>query len=208
MAKRQKTRPAKGKGQATKRPIVLSKGPSAPQPLEPWQEAGLTAAQYTFCLAYLENGFNSRAAYLTAHPGVTIGTAGTEGHRTLNNPKVRAFLNGLLEAAWQPLILGGEQALARVSMAATLDAADLFDENDQLLPVRSWPLNARVALRSVQEGPYGRKVTFVDPHAALRTILEQTGKLKTPGDGLDALAEALKADLERTRPLARPGDPE
>lgn len=174
-----------------------AKAVSAPLPRLSWEEAGLTIGQHTFCLAYLENGFNARVAYRTAHPDCTLGTADVEGHRTLNLPKVRRYMSERLERAWADLVIGGDQALGRVALAATLDAADLFDERDQLKPVSEWPLNARVALRSVQDGPYGRKVSFVDPHAALRTILEQTGKLKSVGGGLDALADALKRDLER-----------
>ena len=37
----------------------------------------------------------------------------------------------------------------------------------------------------------------MDPLAALRIILEQTGKLKPKGDGVDVLAEALRADIGR-----------
>ena len=133
---------------------------TAPSPPPPWAQHGLTQGQYAFALAYLENGFNASQAYKTAHPTARVSTCGTEGHHTLRNPKVRAFLNPQLEEAWKGLQMGGEQALARVALLAESD--------DQ-----------RVAL------------------AALRTILEQTGKLKTPGESFDALAAALRSDLER-----------
>ena len=37
---------------------------------------GLTPAQRTFALTYLENGFNARRAYMTAHPAALESTAG------------------------------------------------------------------------------------------------------------------------------------
>lgn len=112
----------------------------------------------TFALEYLANGFNATQAYLKAHPGVKEATGATEGWRLLRNPKIRAFLNPLLEDAWKPLQMGGEQALARVAVLAT----DARKEGVRL--------------------------------AALKVILEQSGKLSSIGGGLDALAEALRED--------------
>lgn len=120
----------------------------------------LNPAQRVFCHAYLENGFNGTRAYMTAHPDCKEATAAVEAHRSLRNPKIVNFLNPLLEAAWKPYQMGGEQALARVGVMAAS------------------ALDARVRL------------------AALRTILEQSGKLKSIPDSIDALAAALRADLE------------
>jgi hypothetical protein len=72
---------------------------------------GLTPAQYTFALAYLENGFKAAAAYLEAHPGVTSATARVEGSRTLADPDVRAFVDWRLEQHWGPLQMRGEEAV-------------------------------------------------------------------------------------------------
>lgn len=124
--------------------------------LEPWVAAGLTAGQHTFCLAYLENGFNATAAYQKAHPTAAPATARTEGSRSLTNPNIRAYLNERLEDAWRPLQMGGDQALARIAFLVEETTDD------------------RVKL------------------AALKVILEQTGKLKTHPQSVDALAEALR----------------
>lgn len=97
-------------------------GQTAPV-VEPGAAAGLTIRQHTFCLAYLENSFNATQAYLTSHPGCGNETAQVNGHRTLRTAKVRAFLNDRLEAAWEPLQMGGSQALARVALLAS-DAPD------------------------------------------------------------------------------------
>ena len=44
---------------------------------------GLTPAQRTFALAYLENGFNATRAYMTAHPTVSREVGAVEGFRDL-----------------------------------------------------------------------------------------------------------------------------
>lgn len=97
---------------------------------------------------------------MTAHPECKETTAATESFRALRNPKIVNFLNPLLEEAWKPYQMGGEQALARVGVMAAS------------------ALDARVRL------------------AALRTILEQSGKLKSVPDSIDALAAALRKDFE------------
>jgi phage terminase small subunit len=123
-------------------------------------QSGLTPAQYTFCLAYLENGFNATQAYLIAHPNAGGATARTEGARTLAKPDIREYLSDKLEAAWERLRMGGDEALARIAMIA-------------------------------REAPDDRVKL-----AALKVILEQTGKLKPSSQGVDALAEALRQDYK------------
>jgi phage terminase small subunit len=155
----------------------------------------MTPAQHIFCLAYVENGFNARAAYLVAHPSVTIATAGSEGHRTLNNPKVRLFLNDQIEAAHKPLAMGAQQALARLANIATFDVRELFDEQSKLLPVADWPDSVRSCIRGIQAD--GGRVTLESPLQALRTVLEIAGKVRSVGDSVDALADAIRADKAR-----------
>ena len=166
--------------------------------LKPWEAAGLTEGQHTFALTYLGNGFNGTRAFLRAFPRTqSYSAAGVGAHHLLKTPKMREFLNAKLEEVWKPLQMGGEQALGRIAQIATFDLRDLYDDQGRLKPVREWTDDIVGVVRSVQDGPYGLKVSLESPHAALRTILEQTGKLNTQGDGVDALADALRADLAR-----------
>jgi hypothetical protein len=157
----------------------------------------LSERQLVFASAYLRNGFNARRAYLEAHPKVALTTADTEGCRILRIPKVAAWLARRLEPIWKARQMDGEQALARVAQIAAFDLRDLYDAEGKLLPVHQWPDSIVGVVRSVQDGPYGLKVSVESPHAALRTILELTGKLRGAGDSIDALAEAIRADLKR-----------
>ena len=93
--------------------------------------------------------------------------------------------------------MGGEQALGRIALDGSVDIRQLYDETGELLKPHMWPDSIAGSVKSVQDGPYGLKVTLVDPLQARRIILEQTGKIKSPGDSLDALAQAIRGDLER-----------
>ena len=57
-------------------------------------------------------------------------------------------------------------------------------------------------MEAIAPGEHGIKVVFADPQLAQRIIMEQQGKLKTVGGGLDALAEAIRADLSRGTPTS------
>lgn len=124
-----------------------------------------------------------------------------EGSRSLANPCVRALLQPKLDAAWRALQMGGDEALARVARDARADIRLLYDEKGELLKPHLWPDEIAGSVKSVQDGPYGLKVSLVDPLAARRTILEQTGKLKTLPESVDALAAAIRADKEKNKDI-------
>lgn len=197
--KPRRVKPSRGGGKQEAQALAVLEAQQLPEVRPDWLVLGLTVPQHTFALEYLQNGFNARAAYLVAHPGVTMSTAGCEGHRTLNLPKVRRWLNTRLEAAWKGLAMSGEEALGRIALQASQDADELFDERNKLKPVKDWPLSARVSLRSViDDGDGGVKVTFESSQRALTTILQQTGKLKSElPESLDALADAIRADRKK-----------
>ena len=113
-------------------------------------------------------------------------------------------MNQRLEYAWRPFQMGGDQALARIAMIASSDIRDLYDEKGALLPTHLWPDHIAPCVRSVKEGPYGKSITLESPLQALRIILEQTGKLKPPDQGFDALAAALRANLEAHKDIPPP----
>lgn len=90
--------------------------------------------------------------------------------------------------------MGGEEALARTALVITFDARQLFDETTgKLKNPNDWPDEAGQLIESFD---VGGKVRLASRMAALRIVLEQTGKLKTIAGGIDELAAAIKADLE------------
>jgi len=155
---------------------------------------GLNPAQHTFALEYLANGFNGTQAYMKAYPEATYTSAQRAAFTLLRNIKMVAFLRPQLAATWKARQMDGEEALARIAAAATLDVRLFLDADGNLLAPKDWPDEAAQLIESyeVERG----KLKLVSKTVALRTILEQTGKLKTLPDSIDALADAIKQDLE------------
>jgi len=158
---------------------------------------GLIPAQYDFCLQYVANGFNATAAYKAAYPSCqTDHSARTAAWRLLTNVDIKAFIASQLEDHWKPLQISGDEALARVAQHARVDIRLLYDEKGELLKPHLWPDAIAASVKGLQHGPYGLKVTLVDPLAALRLVLEVTGKVKSGEQNL----AALLADLLRDEP--------
>ena len=157
----------------------------------------LTIAQYQFALEYLGNGFNATQAYLAAHPKATYATARIEGSRHLAKPCIRTFIDAHAQDQWKLLQMSGDEALARVAYIARADLRLLFDETGVLRKPQEWPSDITSAIDSVVLRPDGAiKVKFASRLAALRIILEHNGKLKSSADSVDALAAAIRADIE------------
>jgi hypothetical protein len=155
----------------------------------------LTPSQYKFALTYLANGFNATAAYQEAHPMAAYTTARMEGSRNLAKPCIRTFINSRLEARWKELQMSADEALARVAQVARADIRLLFDETGKLLHPATWPNEIADCIESLALKPDGTFIVkLVSRQAALRIVLEQTGKLKSIGGSFDALAEAIRAD--------------
>lgn len=192
--------PSSDRGRADGRlPAIVAKKPKprtrtgrATPPADPLWEA-LTPQQQVFCLAYLENGFNATRAYMAAHPSVSYQVAQTEAWRNLRKPKIAAYLRTRLDEAWKPLAMGGDEALARIAFMAKADIRCLFTAAGVLKKPHEWPEEIAELVEAVEFDK--GKVKLASKGFALRIILEQTGKLKTLPDSIDALAEAIKADL-------------
>jgi len=95
------------------------------------------------------------------------------------------------------LQMDGDEALARVALDARADITELFDDNGKMLPPKQWPAHLRNSIEAFELKPDGgEKVKLDSKTAARRTILDQTGKLKSPLEGgISALARALRGDL-------------
>jgi hypothetical protein len=92
--------------------------------------------------------------------------------------------------------MSGDEALGRVAMDARADVRKLFNpDTGKMLPVHLWPDDIAGSVRSIK----GDAVTFTDPLAARRIILEHTGKLKTPAASILTLAKILAGDFDEEK---------
>jgi hypothetical protein len=85
--------------------------------------------------------------------------------------------------------MDGDEAFARVSLDARADITELFDEQGKIPPPKQWPAHLRNSDESFERKKDGSfKVNLASKTMARRTILEQTGKLKSPLEsGMSAL---------------------
>jgi hypothetical protein len=148
-------------------------------------------------LEYLANGHNATAAYRSVHPNCSQRTAEVEGSRTLRKPEVAAFIDRQQRERFRRLQMDGDEALARIAMDARADITELFDEHGRILPPKLWPAHLSNSVEAFELKRDGSmKVRLASKTMARRTILEHTGKLKSPIEGgISALARALRGDL-------------
>jgi hypothetical protein len=80
-------------------------------------------------------------------------------------------------------------------MIARADIRMLFNGKGKLLPPDKWPDEIAPAVESCTVDAKGvTRVKFISKLPALRLVLELTGKLRAPGDGLRDIADVL-ADI-------------
>ena len=162
----------------------------------------MTPKHKAFCLEYLRRSFNATKAYQAVYPKAKATTAADAGYTLLRKPEIRAYLNRALERHWKGLQMDGDEALARIHPHARGDLRMMVDEKGLRLRIEEWPDELANSAESISFDESGqvKHVRLVSKLQARRTIMEQRGKLKSVGDGLDALAEAIRADLSRGTP--------
>jgi hypothetical protein len=163
----------------------------------PTELEGLTGTQQRFVIEYDNNGGNGTRAYLVSHATTckSEATAATNAWRMLRNAKVRSALAKLEEARHRRLQMTGDEALMLEALAARADIRELYDEQGRLLPIKHWPDSIARCVVSIRPGPFGDIIVLESKHAARRTVLEATGKLKNPVErGMLSLARLLTGD--------------
>lgn len=159
----------------------------------PPELAGLTPAEQAFLAEYESNGQNGTLAYQAVHPKARRGTAAVEAHRTLRKPNVAAALAATRAERFKRLGMKGDEALALVSTTARADIRELFGKGWKLLPPSQWPDSIARCVKGIRPGVAGTAVLLQDALAAQRTILEQTGKIKSPAAELGSTLARILA---------------
>lgn len=168
------------------------------KPLNPKQQA--------FVDEYLID-LNATQAAIRA--GYSAKTAQEQSSRLLSNAIVKAAVEKALAARSERTGINAEWVLKRLAEEAEADLADLYDENDNLLPVRQWPKIWRTGLiagRKVEElfdgSGYDRRsigvakeVRLADRHARIVAIGKHVGvnafQDTVHHKGLEGLADRL-----------------
>lgn len=191
-------------GTAKKRakPLVPSRRRDA-KPLKPTTrlvdaDSPLTPPQEAFVLHYLSNGWNGTRAYLASHPRCTYESAATGAYESLRNAKIRARLQRELSTNFKALQMNADESLARLSIVGRADILDAYDDAGKMRPLREWPANLRLALKSVKRNAFGDyDIVFDDRVHAVELMAINGGKLSRSLNvrhGVAALAKIIDGD--------------
>lgn len=168
----------------------------------------LTPGQARFAAEYLVD-LNGAAAYRRAFPRVTAGTAASEAHRLLRNPKVAAVVRAEQRERARRLRVSADRVVRELARVAFADVGELFapatDGPPRLRPLRDVPPDVRRAVAgvSVRREPGGAEVVAVrlaDKLRALELLARFLGLTAAPVPPLDAVLNLLPAaDREAVR---------
>jgi len=150
----------------------------------------MTPKQEAFALAYCELG-NATEAYRRVYTPVksTPKTINESASKLLAHPKVAARIKAQRDAAATNVGLTVERTLRELAILAYSDGRRLMGEDGRLLPVNEWPDDVAPAVKSIETGPTGVKVTFWDKKGALDMAMKHLGQYE-------------KDNLKRVDPIA------
>jgi phage terminase small subunit len=173
-----------------------------------------------FCLELIKRGLRDQAgAYIAA--GFGAQGAKQSASRLFNEPVIQARIKELMSERFKRLHMEVDEVLARAAMIARSSVHGLYDDKGNLLSPHELDMEAAAAVAGVEvyEEFSGtgksrvkvgetRKVRLRDPMPALRLLAEHKKLVKSPDEGVNALASAiadrLKAKREQKRKEQKP----
>jgi Terminase small subunit len=138
-----------------------------------------------FAQAFAVHG-NAVAAYKAAYPEAGARTAKSNAHKVANHPDVQRRVLELQAARRKQLLEETADLEALVANLALGKAAEMFDEEGRLLPIRELPIEVKNALKSMKirertqpDGTVVRTFEYElpDPLAAARLLAQLRGAL-------------------------------
>ena len=174
--------------------------------------ADLTPKQSRFVEEYLID-LNATQAAIRA--GYSERTANREGARLLSNAVIKAAVDAALDERSSRTKIDADYVLRRLYEMAEADRKDLYDENDNLLPVKDWPevwrkgMVTGIKIEALFDGRgedreqvgYVKEVKTETPLAILQTLGKHV-RVNAFQDivehkGLDSLADRLARAAKR-----------
>mgnify|MGYP000200455114 CR=1 FL=1 len=139
----------------------------------------ITPQERLFCRAYVNNGFNGKAA---AELAGYEGGASTAVYLT-RKPQVATHIGELIERKAQLACVDKDYIAEALIEIRELDFADIVDENGNVKTIREWPKAWR---RSISGLDFGSLQELADPKTGQRRRQQLIKKIKLP-DKLKAI---------------------
>jgi phage terminase small subunit len=112
---------------------------------------------------------NAKEAAIRA--GYSPRTAKQIGHVLLKDPWVKAAISAALKAQIKRIRMSADDVLVGLAEIASVDPAELYDEDGLLLPIRNMPAHVRRTISGVEHTVLGtKKIKFWDKKGALDTL--------------------------------------
>ena len=183
----------------------------------------LTELEERFCQEFHKD-LNVSDAYRRA--GGSSKNAASIGCRMIKRPQVRARITELVAGTLERTKIDADWLLTRLAAEANADFKDLFDEKENLLPIRQWPLIWRQGLiqgfeveeitigkdgtsisklKKVKMGDRMRRLDSIGRHVAVgayKDFIEVTGIGDKAADRIESAIqerESLSLELKRIR---------
>ena len=112
-------------------------------------EHGLTNKEEIFCHEYIKD-FNGKRSAIAA--GWMEAGASVQASRTLVRPNVKKRIDQLKSERYERLKIDADYVLQRLVEIDSLDAADIIDEENNILPIKQWPPEWRRYMASFEIG--------------------------------------------------------
>ena len=138
--------------------------------------SGTGERRRAFVQAYITNGHNATQAAIAA--GYSPATARSQGQRLLTNVDIGRELAAAAQDVAAMTGLETERTLNEIACISYIDPAELYDEDNNLLPIRQLPRHVRAAIASIEhDKDTGRatKVKLWDKPAALEKAMKHHG---------------------------------
>lgn len=187
--------------------------PRAPGlPRTPGPRANLSEQQILFCHHFIKEFNATQSAVAAGYGNGDLNQCSNSGWKQLQKPLVKQKIADLLRAQHKRTGIDADWLLNRLVDEAEADLADLYDDENRMLPVKEWPLIWRQGLVAAVEQVEGEEVTvakvkiadrlqrlnLIGRHVDVRAF-EETVKVEA-GDSLVAYMEAA---AERVRERER-----
>jgi phage terminase small subunit len=168
-------------------------------------EKDLTPKEIRFIEIYFENGFNATRAVREVHPGITDGSARSQGWEYLTRPKVKDEIDRRMHEWRAKRRLTVEQVGDLIQDFATVEVIELFTENGDLRPLSEMTPRARRCIQSIEteermiagEPVEVKKIKLVDRKGAAE-LLGKYKKMFTDNVDVTSGGKPLKVAISIT----------